>query len=270
MSDAWMPSARYIEAAADGGPLRGGAPRAVWQSLCADPRAVSARSAAQRLDQLGRPSHLVWNPLTGESVQLISIVRAARSLGRPEGLEPPGPVGHVDAAPAGHADLPPASAEGYLAPMNTEGRLCVQISVVAFPWEPFTEGPMAGLQPILRWLDSWGIPRQWPAGRPAPFPHGHPASGTNRAWSRGGHFGASQVPGWTAAGPGAIDVELLHGRAAAPPGHQAAGRDVQGRPAAGPGYGSDQADAGHPGVSLPELDSLLPAAAASAALSRAS
>jgi hypothetical protein len=262
-----MPSARYIEAAADGGPLRGGAPRVVWQSLSADPRAVSARSAAQRLDQLGRPSHLVWNPLTGETVQLISIVRAARSLGCPEGLEPPGPVGDA-VPPAGHTDVPSAPADGYLPPVNAEGRLCVQISVVAFPWEPFTEGPMAGLQPILRWLDSWGIPRQWPAGRPAPFPHGHPASGSNRAWSRGGHFGASQVPGWTAAGPGCIDVELLHGRAAAAATLTGARGGTE--HAAAPGYVTGPAETGRLGVGLPELDSILPAAAASAALSRAS
>lgn len=270
MSDAWMPLARYIEAAADGGPLRGGAPRVVWQSLSADSRAVSARSAAQRLDQLGRPSHLVWNPLTGEIVQLIPIVRAARSLGCPEGLDPPGPVGHVEAVPpAGHAEPPPVAADGYLAPVNAEGRLCVQISVVAFPWEPFTDGPMTGLQPILRWLDSWGIVRQWPAGQPAPFPHGHPASGSNRAWSKGGYFGASQVPGWTAAGPGAIDVDLMRGRAAAPAAALASARDA-GHPPAAPGYLTATADAGRPGIGLPELDSILPAAAASAALSRAS
>jgi hypothetical protein len=28
-------------------------------------------------------------------------------------------------------------------------------------------------------------------------------------WSTGGHFGASQIPGWDAAGPGNIDIELL-------------------------------------------------------------
>ena len=91
MSDAWMPGAGYLRTAADGGQLKGGAPRAVWQALGADPRMVSARSAAQRLEQLGRPCHLVWNPLCGEIVQLVPIVRAARSLGCPEGLEQPAP-----------------------------------------------------------------------------------------------------------------------------------------------------------------------------------
>ena len=28
-------------------------------------------------------------------------------------------------------------------------------------------------------------------------------------WALGGHFGASQIPGWDAAGPGHIDIDLL-------------------------------------------------------------
>lgn len=87
MTDAWMPGAARIRAATDGGALKGGAPRTVWQALGFDPRIVSAQSAAQRLNQLNRPSHLVWNPLTGEIVQLIPAVRAGRSIGWPEGME---------------------------------------------------------------------------------------------------------------------------------------------------------------------------------------
>jgi hypothetical protein len=218
VSDAWMSGARVIRAAADGGPLKGGAPRAVWQALGADPRTVSARSAAQRLDDLGRASHLVWNPVNGEIVQLIPIVRAGRSLGWPEGLDQPaasGLPGPMAAPGLGE----PAAVPGYpqvvvrdgLAEVNSEGRVCVQICVVAFAWKPFTSGPMAGLQEILDWLDHWAVPRQWPAGRPAPFPHGHATSRSRRLWAMGGHFGASQVPDWTAAGPGAVDVRRLTG-----------------------------------------------------------
>ena len=92
MSNAWMPGAGRIRGAIDGGPLKGGAPRAVWQVLGADPRTVSARSAAQRLAQLGRACHLVWNPIHGEVVQLIPIMRAARSLGWPDGPNQLAPV----------------------------------------------------------------------------------------------------------------------------------------------------------------------------------
>jgi hypothetical protein len=194
-----MPRVERIKGSADGGPLNGGAPRAVWQTLGADPRAVSAGSAAQRLHQAGRACHLVWNPLQGEVVQLIPILRAGRLLGMPEDM------GQM-VAQNQHGD------DGELAEANQEGRLCVQVGVVAFAWDPFTLWPMTGLQQILDWLGSWGIPRRWPAGPPAPFPHGLTTCGNRRLWAQGGHFGASQVPGLTSAGPGAIDVELLTGR----------------------------------------------------------
>ena len=131
MTDAWMPDAWYLRAAADGGHLGGGAPRAVWQAAGADPAVVSARSVAERLTELDQASHLTWNPLTGEIIQLISVLRAGRSLGGPEGLAPQGPARAADSA------APPPAAE----PVNAEGRVCVQICVVAFAWDPFTAGP---------------------------------------------------------------------------------------------------------------------------------
>jgi hypothetical protein len=175
-----MPGAGRIRAAIDGGPLKGGAPRVVWQALDADPRTVSAGLAAQRLDRLGRASHLVWNPVNGEIVQLIPILRAGRSLGWPDGLNPgalPAPDASAIWKPARQAAAEtaknwPGEAAGGTAPdviaeVNAEGRLCVQVGVVAFAWDPFTSRPMTGLQQILDWLDSWGIPRQWPGGQPA-------------------------------------------------------------------------------------------------------
>jgi hypothetical protein len=197
-----MPGATRIRGTVDGGPLKGGAPRVVWQTLGADPRIVSATSAAQRLGELGRACHLVWNPLQGGIAQLIPIVRAGRLLGRPEGL---------NEAPPSWPDAEVAS--GEIADANAEGRLCVQVCVVAFAWQPFTFWPLTGLQQIMDWLDTWGIPRRWPAGPPAPFPDGLTTPGSHRLWARGGYFGASQVPDAPAAGPGAIDVERLTGRA---------------------------------------------------------
>jgi hypothetical protein len=207
VNDAWMSRARRDPATIDGGQLKGGAPRAVWLTLTADPGVVSADSAAYRLDQLGRPGHLVWNPRTGELVQQIPILRAGRALGWPEGLQqgPPGP--EESGTIADHA-----CQRDELPAVNTEGRLCVQICVVGYPWQPFTCEPMPGLEEILDWLDSWGISRDWAAGPPAAFPHGWAAPASRRLWARGGHFGASQVPGSPAAGPGAIDIGKLMGR----------------------------------------------------------
>jgi len=159
--DAWMPGARCLRAQMDGGTLRGGAPRVVWQALGADPRLISAASAAERLAADRRPPHLVWNPLSGDFVQLIPVVRAACSLGGPEGLDYRtggyGGCGHE----AGTGAVPH--------PANREGRLCVQVGVVAWAWEPFTDTPLHGVDGLLSWLASWGVPARWPAGQPAPF-----------------------------------------------------------------------------------------------------
>jgi hypothetical protein len=155
----------------------------VWLTLGADPRTVSVWSAAQRLNQEERPPHLVWDPLTGDIAQLLPIVRAGCALGMPEHL--------VQAAS-----------------VNREGRLCVQIGVLGSPREPFTSFQMIGLAAILGWLDSWHIPRRWPAGPPAPYRQlTRPRS--RALWARGGHYGASQVPECDNLGPGGIDIEHL-------------------------------------------------------------
>jgi hypothetical protein len=191
-----MPGAVWLQARSDGGQLRGGAPRVVWQTLETDPRLVSARSAAECLDKLGRAAHLVWNPLTGELVQLLPVLRAGCGLGGPDGLV------------AGDS-----SAGEEARTVNREGRLCVQIAVVGFARDPFTSGPMADLERIVAWLDSWRIVRRWPAGRPAAFSQAHGGPRCRRLWASGGHFGASQVPDCPATGPGEIEIEQLTGPA---------------------------------------------------------
>ena len=79
MAHAWMPEARRIRAETDGGPLIGGAPRAVWLTLGTAPGAVSVQSAAQRLIGERRPCHLIWDPLSGDMAQLISLLRVRLS-----------------------------------------------------------------------------------------------------------------------------------------------------------------------------------------------
>ena len=204
MAYAWMPEARRIRAEADGGPLGGGAPRAVWLTLGSIPGAVSVQSAAQRLISERRPCHLIWDPMTGEVAQLISVLRAGRALGAPDRL-----------------DWAPDRIRARPENVNVEGRVCAQIGVLALADEPFTDGPLIGVEAIISWLDSWGVARRWPSGQPgrghagpSGHPSGHPAGrcGRSRArWARGGHFGASQVPGCENAGPGAIDIDRLTG-----------------------------------------------------------
>jgi hypothetical protein len=200
-----MPGASRIRAELDGGPLAGGAPRAVWLTLGAVPGSVSVQSAAQRLISERRPCHLVWDPVCGDVAQLIPVLRAGRALGAADAL---------DWAPRGRRLNPDGP--------NAEGRVCVQIGVLGLAAEPFTGGALVGVDAIMTWLDSWGVPRRWPAGRPgvqrvSPPPvsaagPATPADGRSRVlWARGGHFGASQVPQCDNSGPGAIDIDRITG-----------------------------------------------------------
>jgi hypothetical protein len=201
----------------------------VWLTLETAPGAVSVQSAAARLLSQERPCHLVWDPVTGEIAQLISILRAGLALSAadpratsgtgPNGMAP-GATGLAVARGTARALARGTARPGTSAPagirgadtvdVNTEGRVCVQIGVLGHFADPFTNGPLAGAAMIVSWLDSWGVPRRWPAGRPGGQ---YPASpGRARAlWALGGHFGASQVPGCVSQGPGAIDTDLLTG-----------------------------------------------------------
>ena len=181
MAKAWMPGAERI----DGGPVRTangvGAPRAVWTVTDSDPGVWSAAEEARRLRHEGRTTHLVWNPVSGEVVQLLAATRrAGMALG---GTAIFGR--HLD-----HGD---------------EGRVCLVVAVVGTKERPFTDGPMTGLSTLLGWLDSW------PAGPPGRRGVGGGATveAAVRCWSRGGHFGHDQVPGSVASAPGPVSVGLL-------------------------------------------------------------
>ena len=178
MADAWLPGAGRIAAHKDGGPLRGGAPRAVWCTGEHEPHSVSARSVAADLIKEDRPAHLVWHPGTGELVQLLPVTRAARLLGDRVGRE---------------------------------GRVCAQIMVIGQSRAPFTGALLNGLDAIVQWLDAWGVARRWPAGPPLPSPQSYHAPRGRKEWARGGHYGASQVPLAGRPDPGAIDIRRITG-----------------------------------------------------------
>lgn len=183
MAQAWMPGARRIDGGIARTVIGAGAPRVVWTVTGSDPNAWSAREEALRLLHQGRAPHLVWNPVNGEVAQLLAATR--------------------------RAEIPLGTTSTYRQYLDhgDEGRVCVVVCVVATEREPFTDGPLRELSALLEWLDSWGVPRVWPAGPP-----GHRGAGweeTTRIWSRGGHFGHDQVPGSVAAAPGHIRPERV-------------------------------------------------------------
>lgn len=189
MTQAWMSAAERIQGRATAAPPGRGAPRAVWGVTGSDPATRSAVQEARRLLARKRESHLVWNPLTGEIVQLLAATRRGRiDLGGTHQYEQ-----HVD--------------------HGLEGRVCLVVAVVARPDAPFTDGPMRGLAPVLAWTDAWGVARRWNGALPGapeePEEPGGPDEASARAWSRGGHFGQDHVPGSDATGPGHIEPSRL-------------------------------------------------------------
>jgi hypothetical protein len=182
MAQAWMPGAERI----DGGTARTatgtGAPRAVWTVTGTDPNMWSAREEALRLVDEGRTAHLVWNPSSGRAAQILAATRRSGLV-----------LGHT-------------SRYGRFLDHGDEGRVCLVVAVVSTEKEPFTDGPLVGLAPILDWLESWGVPRSWPAGPPGLCGERRPGpEEATRTWSRGGHFGHDQVPGSLATAPGRVD-----------------------------------------------------------------
>ncbi len=95
--------------------------------------------------------------------------------------------------------------------IGREGRVCVQILVIGHAQDPFTNGPLLGIDPIVAWLDTWGVSRRWPAGPPLPSPQSYHSSRGRRPWARGGHFGCSQVPEVTSPAPGGVDIRRITG-----------------------------------------------------------
>lgn len=177
MSDLWMPGA---ERQPQGQAVRLDTslpPRAVWH-ITADK--LDGAGNPPPLDNVGNylknvaycPT-LMWDPITGRTIQYYPADVGARALTR----------------------------------WNEDGRVNIQIETYfsygvvrnGVRYNSVAETPAVGLDRILEWLDGFGIPRVWPAGAPV--------MGANRQdvniWNtQAGHYGHSQVPGETHVDPG--------------------------------------------------------------------
>lgn len=184
MAADWLESVARVPSSHDGGDMVGGPPRWVWHTYEAG-YALSARDGARRLIEAGNEVHFVFNPVTGELVQLLPASRAARGLeNRPGGVQ-----------------------------TNRLGSVCLQVEVVARasrPWtSDLTEAGRVGLGRLVRFARAHGIPDTWTAGPPPAYPPGD-GRRDGKIWAlRAGHYGHSQVPENDHGDPGAIDPRVL-------------------------------------------------------------
>jgi nucleoid-associated protein YgaU len=171
MADLFLPGAKHRLARMDGGAVSGHLPRVVWHSTENDPANTFAATIAAFLDRLNFSVHLVWNPVSGAVVQAIPANRYGRGL------------------------------QEFGFATNTEGNPCIQIEVVGFAAHPFTNGPCRGLDGIMDWLRSFGVPDVFPSGVAGPR--------DRQSWQRAGHFTHAVTPDNDHTDPGMINPRRL-------------------------------------------------------------
>lgn len=144
-----------------------------WDVLDAYGHQPQMSAVGRYLERMGYCPHILWNPFTGEIIQYY-----------------------------------PASVGGRaLMYNNQDGTACVQIEVFFTPgcivdgvkYNTVAETPCVGLEGILEWTDSLGIPRVWPMGPPQ-------WTGNLRdvnIWNgNAGHYGHCNSPGDSHTDPG--------------------------------------------------------------------
>lgn len=93
---------------------------------------------------------------------------------------------------------------------NRTGTVNIQVEVCAYASRPWTTGFNPSEKPnylrMIAAIDSWNVPRDWPAGAPQAYPGDHDDRDMWTWTNRAGYFGHSQVPGNDHGDPGAIDI----------------------------------------------------------------
>lgn len=179
MADLWMPGA-VRHSVGNTGAMNGGPARAVWH-ITSNAKDWTFKNELGWFKGGGADvaPHLLWDPFTGEIAQFFPADSRSLSL-------------------ANDGDVK----------TNRTGKYCVQIEIV------FTQGetvggqkynavrdtPCKGLDQIMTWLRSLGIPDVWPGGAPTGFVRD---TVTAAMWQdEGGHYGHHQVRGNTHVDPG--------------------------------------------------------------------
>jgi hypothetical protein len=103
---------------------------------------------------------------------------------------------------------------------NREGKVNIQVEVVAMPSPPWTNGFDPAAKPNFRKLlaagRAHGIPGVWPAGPPVSS-SSQAMPRTRSIWqSKAGHYGHCHVPANSHWDPGGIDVSKVPGKAVTP------------------------------------------------------
>ena len=146
----------------------GDARKCVWHTSESDPGSI--RGVVDWVQQQGSQYTLVWDPTTGEVVQLLPADVGARALKN----------------------------AGWF-PTNRYGDVCIQICVVGRAADnPLTKGkPMKGRRKLLKWVGKWGVPRHHIKRGLVPR--------SRTKWKKSGHTTHLACPGNDHRDPGKVD-----------------------------------------------------------------
>jgi hypothetical protein len=152
-------------------------PRAVWHitwdALRPDGTQPDFNAVSDYLKRVAYYPTIMWNPFTGHIEQFIPASQSARAL----------------------------------VAWNEDGRVNIQVEAFFTPgcvvdgvkYATLADTPCVGLETILQWMDSFGIPRVWPLGSPQWQGNSRDANVWN---TQGGHYGHCNVPDNTHTDPG--------------------------------------------------------------------
>ncbi|MFG2372544.1 endolysin [Streptomyces sp. NPDC048504] len=179
MTNLWMPGATR-HAIEDTGAMNGGPARAVWHITSnAKDWTFAAELGWFTGGGASVAPHLLWDPFTGQIAQFFPADSRSLSLQNDGSVK-----------------------------TNRTGKYCVQVETVFTAGETVNgkkyatvkDTPCKGLDAIVAWLRSLGIPDLWPGGAPTAFARDTVSLDT---WTgNGGHYGHHQIPGNTHVDPG--------------------------------------------------------------------
>ena len=153
-----------------------------WHTYEADPLRLTAYAGARALNAAGTTPTFCFNPISGDLMQMLPATKGCYTL---RNL-----AGGVDT--------------------NFRGTIHMQMEVIAYAAQPFTSYMSAAgwkkISALMDWLESWGIPRVFPAGQPL----GSYGARHNRIAPAGsGHYGHSQWKEQDHWDPGYIDYRRI-------------------------------------------------------------
>lgn len=165
-------------------------PRAVWHTTESPAGGGYFASIAAYLIRVGSEPQVIYDPVTDQLGQFGPLTQSARAL-------------QNDGARR----------------TNREGKVCIQVEVLGKAAAPWTNGFDPAVKPnfrkLLTAMRAHGIPDVWPAGAPLATAAAVAKKTRNRSiWQgKGGHYSHGQVPNNSHWDPGAIDVNIVPGKA---------------------------------------------------------